>query len=224
MERGHRHAEEARGLVGGVGAVGLEAGGGAGLPELGREVVYAALQGLRRLAYEAAQVVGGEDGDLHGSGGALREAAEDATSPILEQVMSFARNDRLRKVSALAGVALPGRYGKNGGAPGVTIAERQNLGIATVAARKAKAGALKSAVAEAYGVSLPDDSRVAQGAQVSFSGYGPGQWLAVSESLAGEALARDLAKRLESLASISDQHGGRTILRLSGPRARDECE
>ena len=115
----------------------------------------------------------------------------------------------LRKVSALAGVAMPGRYGKNDGAPGVTIADRQHLGIATVAARKAKAGALKSAVAKAYGVSLPDDSRVVQGAQVSFIGYGPGQWLAVSESLAGEALARDLAKRLESLASISDQHGGR---------------
>ena len=127
----------------------------------------------------------------------------------------------LRKVSALAGLAVPGRYGKNGGAPGVTIAERQNLGLATVAVRKGQAAALKSAVAEAYGAALPDDSRAAQGPQVSFIGYGPGQWLAVSESLAGEALARELAQRLKGFASISDQHGGRTVLRLSGPRARD---
>jgi methylglutamate dehydrogenase subunit D len=127
----------------------------------------------------------------------------------------------LRKVSALAGLVVPGRYGKNGGAPGVTIAERQNLGLATVAARKGQNAALKSAVAEAYGAALPDGSRVAQGLQVSFIGYGPGQWLAVSESLAGEALASDLAQRLKGLASISDQHGGRTVLRLSGPCARD---
>jgi methylglutamate dehydrogenase subunit D len=56
---------------------------------------------------------------------------------------------------------------------------------------------------------------------VSFVGYGPGQWLAVSETLGSETLARDLAHRLKGLASISDQSGGRTVLRLSGPHARD---
>ena len=70
-------------------------------------------------------------------------------------------------------------------------------------------------------MALPDGSRVAHGKAVSFVGYGPGQWLAVSESLANEALAGDLAQRLGDLASISDQSGGRTVLRLSGPRARD---
>ena len=43
----------------------------------------------------------------------------------------------------------------------------------------------------------------------------------MSETLANEALARDLAQRLKGLASISDQSGGRTVLRLSGPSARD---
>jgi sarcosine oxidase subunit gamma len=103
----------------------------------------------------------------------------------------------------------------------VTIAERVDLGLATVAARKGQAAALEAAVFSAYGVRLPDRSRVAQGPQVNFVGYGPGQWLAVSESLANETLARDLAQRLKGLASISDQSGGRTVLRLSGPRARD---
>ena len=36
-----------------------------------------------------------------------------------------------------------------------------------------------------------------------------------------EALARDLLQNLKSLASISDQSGGRTVLRIGGPRARD---
>jgi sarcosine oxidase subunit gamma len=127
----------------------------------------------------------------------------------------------LRPVSALAGIAIPGRYGKANGEPGVTIEERLGLGLATVAARKGQAAALKAGVKSAYGVMLPDSSRVAQGSPVNFVGYGPGQWLAVSEALPNEALARDLAQRLKGLASISDQHGGRTVLRLSGPPARD---
>jgi sarcosine oxidase subunit gamma len=76
-------------------------------------------------------------------------------------------------------------------------------------------------VKASYGVNLPDGSAVGQGPEVSFVGYGPGQWLAVSEALAGDGLARDLAQRLKGLASISDQSGGRTVLRVSGPRARD---
>ncbi len=123
----------------------------------------------------------------------------------------------LHALSALAGISVPGRFGKAGGEPGVVIAERVGLGLATVASRKGQNAALKAAVLQAYGVELP----VANGSAVSFVGYGPGQWFAVSESLANEALARDLAQRLAGLASISDQSGGRTVLRVSGPRARD---
>lgn len=125
----------------------------------------------------------------------------------------------LRVRSALTGIAVPGRYGKMAGEPGVIVAERLGLGLATVAA--CKGAPVRAAVKASYGVDLPDDSTVARGPEVSFVGYGPGQWLAVSEALAGEALARDLAQRLKGLASISDQNGGRTVLRLSGSRARD---
>lgn len=127
----------------------------------------------------------------------------------------------LRPLSALAGIAVPGRFGRSGGEPGIVIEERVGLGLATVAARKGQADALKAAVASAYGVDLPVASRFAQGGSVNFVGYGPGQWLAVSEKLANEALARDLAQQLKGLASISDQSGGRTVIRVSGPRARD---
>jgi methylglutamate dehydrogenase subunit D len=129
-------------------------------------------------------------------------------------------NRPFHALSALAGIAVPGRFGKEGGEPGVVIEERAGLGLATVAARKGQADALKRAVASAYGVELPDSSHIAGGSSVRFVGYGPGQWLAVSETLAGEALARDLAQNLRGLASISDQSGGRTVLLVRGPRAR----
>jgi sarcosine oxidase subunit gamma len=122
--------------------------------------------------------------------------------------------------SALESLAVPGRFGREGDEAGITIEERTGLGLATVAARKGEAEALKRAVAAAYGVELPDRSRAVHGPSVSFIGYGPGQWLAVSETLAGERLARELGMRLRGLASISDQSGGRTVLRVSGPRAR----
>jgi len=125
----------------------------------------------------------------------------------------------LHPLSALSGIAVPGRYGE--GEPSLVITELTGLGLATVACRKGQAAALSAAVRKAYGLDLPASSRVAQGAAVRFIGYGPGQWLAVSEALANEALASELAAKLQGLASVSDQSGGRTVLRVSGNRARD---
>jgi methylglutamate dehydrogenase subunit D len=127
----------------------------------------------------------------------------------------------LHPLSALSGIAVPGRYGRGEGEPSLVITELTGLGLATVACRKGQASALSAAVRKAYGVDLPASSRVAQGAAVRFIGYGPGQWLAVSEALANEALASELAAKLQGLASVSDQSGGRTVLRVSGNRARD---
>ena len=127
----------------------------------------------------------------------------------------------LHPLSALSGIAVPGRYGRGEGEPSLVITELTGLGLATVACRKGQASALSAAVRKAYGVDLPASSRVAPGAAVSFIGYGPEQWLAVSEALAKEALAGELAAKLQGLASVSDQSGGRTVLRVSGNRARD---
>jgi len=127
----------------------------------------------------------------------------------------------LHSVSALSGITVPGRYGKDEAEPGIVITELTGLGLATVACRKGQASGLSATVRKAYDVDLPASSRVAQGAAVSFIGYGPEQWLAVSEALAKEALAGELAAKLQGLASVSDQSGGRTVLRMGGNRARD---
>jgi sarcosine oxidase subunit gamma len=128
---------------------------------------------------------------------------------------------RLAPRSALHGFAVTGRYGRPDGAPGVVLSERVNLGLATIAGRKGKADALAAAVRTSYGVDLPSDSSVATGPTVAFMGMAPGQWFAVSETLANGALADDLTAKLAGLASITDQSDGRAVVRISGLRARD---
>lgn len=122
--------------------------------------------------------------------------------------------------SALTGIAIPGRYTRRA-EPGVTLSERTNIGMASIAARRGQGGRLAATAREAYGVVLPAGPTVASGHGVSFMGTAPGQWLAVSDTLANGALAEDLAATLAGLASITDQSDGRAAVRISGPRARD---
>lgn len=128
---------------------------------------------------------------------------------------------KLYSRSALHGLAVPGRYGRTAGTAGVTIGERIDLGLASVAARQGQADGLKASVREAYGVSLPEGPTVSRGKDIAFIGTGPGEWFAVSETLKNESLAEDLAEKLKGLASVSDQSSGRAVIRLGGPRARD---
>ena len=87
-------------------------------------------------------------------------------------------SDRLlHAVSALKGLAVPGRHGNTNAEPGLVITERLGLGLATVAARRG--APVRAAVKSSYRVDLPDDASVGRGPEVSFVGYGPGQWLAV---------------------------------------------
>ena len=130
-------------------------------------------------------------------------------------------SDTLTARPALAGIAIPGRYGAEAGTPGVTLRERTGLGIAAVMARKGKADALRAAAEAAYGVALPDAARHVAGSEVGLIGTGPGQWLAVSSAFGGGRLAVDLAGKLTGLASISDQGDGRAVIRIAGPKARE---
>ncbi|MFT4182053.1 MAG: sarcosine oxidase subunit gamma family protein [Rhizobium sp.] len=55
---------------------------------------------------------------------------------------------------------------------------------------------------------------------VSVRHAGPGEWLAVSETLGAESLARDLALLDPRRLSFFEQSDGRVVLRLSGPSIR----
>ncbi|MET0747737.1 MAG: sarcosine oxidase subunit gamma family protein [Rhizobium sp.] len=55
---------------------------------------------------------------------------------------------------------------------------------------------------------------------VSVRTVGPGEWLAVSETLGVDSLARDFAMLDAERLSIFEQSDGRAVLRLSGPNVR----
>jgi heterotetrameric sarcosine oxidase gamma subunit len=104
---------------------------------------------------------------------------------------------------------------------GITLVPRDDLALATVIARKGQASVLAERVQANFGITLPSGPRRVIAGKIAFIGSGPGQWLAVEEDSADpQAFAVKLAAVLASGASISDQSDARTVIRLSGPNAR----
>jgi methylglutamate dehydrogenase subunit D len=131
-------------------------------------------------------------------------------------MVSFARAER----SALHGLALPGHYGR-AGATGLLIAERTDLALASVIAKRGKRFALVNAVNTAFGVALPDGPRRATRGAVTFAGTGPDQWIASAEGSEAAGFAAKVRARIGPFAAVSDQSDARLVLLLSGPRVRD---
>jgi sarcosine oxidase subunit gamma len=107
-----------------------------------------------------------------------------------------------QRISALAGVARPGRYGADKGPPGVTLSVRHPLAIVTVIARKGKSKALGAALSKQPGL----DVRWA----------GPDQYVVIGH----DTLHAGLRSQLAGLASLSDQSHGRVVIRIEGAKAR----
>lgn len=99
---------------------------------------------------------------------------------------------------------------------GVVIAERRELALVQVIARRGR----ERAVAERLGLDPTPGlaSAVRDGTALWLA---PGTWLMVAERTGGDALCRSLRERLDDLAAIADQSHGRVVLRLFGARARD---
>jgi sarcosine oxidase subunit gamma len=124
--------------------------------------------------------------------------------------------------SALDGLAKPGRHGMSQGEGGVSLMEVRGLSLATVIARKDKTAALLAAAKSAFGIDLPTTPRRVESGKIAFLWAGPDQWLAVtSENLPPGIFEKRLAEALAGAASVTEQSDGRTIIRVSGPRARD---
>jgi sarcosine oxidase subunit gamma len=107
-----------------------------------------------------------------------------------------------QRISALAGVAKPGRYGADKGAPGITLSVRHPLSIVAVIARKGKSKALGEALSKQRGL----DVRWA----------GPDQYFVIGK----DTLYASLKSKLAGLASASDQSHGRIVIRMEGPKVR----
>jgi len=126
----------------------------------------------------------------------------------------------IQRISALADVAVQGRFGADKGTPGVTLSVRHPISIVTIIARKGKSEALSKAIETAYKCPLPGVGESTNKGALTFHWCGPEQYYAVAEGKADGELYRDLKARLDGLASCSDQSHGRIILRISGPKAR----
>ena len=124
-------------------------------------------------------------------------------------------------VSALAGIAKTGRYGRPGSTPGVTARELTGFGLATVSARNGSRSALVEAARGVFGLELPMTPRCADGPNLSMIWCGPDQWLAMAPEAPAQGMEALLRGSLGAHAAIADQSHARVLLRLSGPRLRD---
>lgn len=126
-----------------------------------------------------------------------------------------------RPVSALDGVAAPGRHGRATDSPGVTVSEVCGVGLATVTARKGRRAALLDAAWSAFGVALPETPRRVVIGELAFVWSGPDQWLACRHPAPAEGMETFLAAALAGPAAVVDQSHGRMLLRVTGPHVRD---
>ncbi len=119
--------------------------------------------------------------------------------------------------SALAGIH-SGHHGASG-QTGATLTALSGLALAALVARGGEAAALSMAIERDFGVRLPlSPSRTAHGS-VSFVWSGPDRWLAIG--LPADNILGRLVKSAGALGSVTDLGGSRTIIRVSGPRARN---
>ena len=122
----------------------------------------------------------------------------------------------------LSRIHVAGRHGAAQGAAGVTLAELTDFELVQVMARRGQWGAVAQACAEAYGKPAParPQAVTAQGALLVWSG--PDQFLILSARTAGGNSAMGTARSaFAGTASLSEQSDGRSLVRISGSRARD---
>ncbi|HVO48489.1 MAG TPA: sarcosine oxidase subunit gamma family protein [Steroidobacteraceae bacterium] len=130
-------------------------------------------------------------------------------------------HDTLQLQSALGAlhwVTAPGR--------GVLASERPGLSAVRMVARKEGAAALSERIRSDFQLDLPAgparaEGRLAGDAARPFAiiGIGVGTWLAVGPRESGDLLDA-LRASVGSLAALTDQGGGMTVLRLTGPQVR----
>lgn len=102
-----------------------------------------------------------------------------------------------------------------------SIVLRHDLALANVLVRKQHEAGFLSRVRSVYGLDLPRTPRRLDNGAISFTWAGPGHWLAMKEGVLGHTFEAQLRNELAGVAYVSDQSDGRTVIRISGLRARD---
>jgi methylglutamate dehydrogenase subunit D len=108
-------------------------------------------------------------------------------------------------------------------APGVVASSRDDLAIARIAARKGHLAALACRVREQFGIELPQGPRRRQANELALVGIGVETWLATADTEVN-GFAAALRRVFDDVATITDQIGSYTALRMTGPRVREALE
>lgn len=120
----------------------------------------------------------------------------------------------------LSRIYAAGRHGVKESAAGLTMAELGDFELVQVMARRGQWSAVAQACTEGYGKAAPAKPQAvsAEGALLIWSG--PDQFLVLSKRGEGSAMER-ARLAFAGMASLSEQSDGRSMLRISGARARD---
>ena len=110
-------------------------------------------------------------------------------------------SENFQRISPLADIAIQGRFGADKGAPGVTLSVVHSALIVTVIARKGKAKALADALKNSRGARA--------------------QWAGAEQYFVLDKAFDEVRKKLDGLASCSDQSHGRVIIRIEGTKVRN---
>jgi len=130
--------------------------------------------------------------------------------------------DLAERRSALAAVYQTGSFGADvTGAPGVTLAERRPLSIVHVAGRVADK-AFVDGVNKACGCALPlEPCTVSSNGDLSIAWQSPTRWLVIAPDRGPGVLEKALREACGDSGAIIDVSHGRTVIRISGPNARN---
>jgi heterotetrameric sarcosine oxidase gamma subunit len=121
--------------------------------------------------------------------------------------------------SPLAAALKPGRSGAET-ASIVTLSERRRA-IAQVQSRNGQEAQLAEALARALNLTLPGPGHASLTGALAAIWIQPAAWLVVEPFTGPGELAQRLAASAGGLAAVTDQTFGKTVLSLSGARARD---
>jgi sarcosine oxidase subunit gamma len=113
----------------------------------------------------------------------------------------------------------PGRFGAEGGTP-IQLSERR-AAIVQVMGRKRQDAALRSAVTGGLGLDLPHSGSIASNGSAAAIWIAPETWLFLCQGVQGDGLVRELTSACGTTASIADQTWGKSVVRISGTKARD---
>lgn len=118
----------------------------------------------------------------------------------------------------LAGAARPGLHDQAGSSPlRVALPARE---IVQVLLRRGHTAAAATAMAQSFGITLPEPGRAASSVVATALWIQPGGWMLTAPRRGEGVLAAELARALEGHAAVVDQSHGRTTLVIEGPLAR----